>query len=141
MVFLYLGGLGFNAFVLVGNHIIEETLPFAVGEGVVIKSLQLHTEVIHEVLFLVDRQVVVSLLGEGLNQILLQLGFRLVFLACAIYRLIVAHNCVVLVFCNDVVLCHILCLFLFFQSQSQIVKHLTIVGEPEGSLNLMFKML
>ena len=71
MVFLYLGSLCFNAFVLVGNHIIEETLPFAVGEGVVIKSLQLHTEVIHKVLFRVDREVVVSLLGEGLNQLLL----------------------------------------------------------------------
>ena len=70
MVFLYLGGLGFNAFVLVGYHIIEETLPFAVGEDVVVKSLQLHTEVIHEVLFLVDRQIFVSLLGEGLYQLL-----------------------------------------------------------------------
>ena len=46
MVFLYLGGLRFNAFVLVGNHIIEETLPFAVGEGVVVEFLQLHTEVV-----------------------------------------------------------------------------------------------
>ena len=39
MVFLYLGGLGFNTLVLIGNHIIEETLPLAVGEGVVVKSL------------------------------------------------------------------------------------------------------
>ena len=54
MVFLYLGGLCFNAFVLVGNYIIEETLPFAVGEGVVVEPLQLHTEVIHKVLLPVD---------------------------------------------------------------------------------------
>ena len=73
MIFLYLGGLRFNAFVLVGNHIIEETLPFAVSEGVVVKSLQLHTEVIHEVLFLVDSKVVISLLGEVLNDLRLRL--------------------------------------------------------------------
>ena len=105
MVFLYLGGLRFNAFVLVGNDIIEETLPFAVGEGVVVEPLQLLTEVIHKVLLPVDRQVVVSLFGEGLNQILLQLCFRLVFIALAVYRLIVANNRVVFVFCNDVI-CH-----------------------------------
>lgn len=105
MVFLYLGGLRFNAFVLVGNHIIEETLPFAVGEGVVVEFLQLHTEVIHEVLFLVDLKVVISLLGEGLDKLLLQLGFRLVFITPAVNRLIVAHNRVVLVFSNDVI-CH-----------------------------------
>ena len=36
MVFLYLGSLGFNTFVLVSNHIIEETLPLAVSESVVV---------------------------------------------------------------------------------------------------------
>ena len=105
MVFLYLGGLCLNAFVLVGNHIIEETLPLAVGEGVVVKSLQLHTEVIHKVFLRVDSEVFISLLGEVLNQLLLQLCLGLVFLACAIRRLIVAHNRVVLVFSNDVI-CH-----------------------------------
>ena len=105
MVFLYLGGLRFNAFVLVGNDIIEETLPFAVGEGVIVEFLQLHTEIIHEVLFLVDREVVVSLLCEGLDELLLQLCFRLVFIALAVNRLIVANNRVVFVFCNDVI-CH-----------------------------------
>ena len=54
VVFLYLGGLCLNTFVLIGNYIIEKTLPFAVSEGVVIEFLQLHTEVIHEVLFLMD---------------------------------------------------------------------------------------
>ena len=107
MVFLYLGGLCLNAFVWVGNHIIEETLPLAVGEGVVVKSLQLHTEVIHKVFLPVNIEVFISLLGEVLNQLLLQLCFGLVFLACAIYRLIVAHNRVVLVLCNNVVLCHL----------------------------------
>ena len=71
MVFLYLGCLGFNTFVLVGNDIIEETLPFAVSEDVVIKSLQLHTKVIHKVLFRVDMKVVISLLREGLDKLLL----------------------------------------------------------------------
>ena len=105
VIFLYLGSLGFNAFVLVSNHIIEETLPFAVSEGVVVKSLQLHTEVIHKVLFRVDSKVFVSLLGKGLNELLLQLCFRLVFIALAVNRLIVAHNRVVLIFSNDVI-CH-----------------------------------
>ena len=116
VIFLYLGGLGFNAFVLIGNDIIEETLPLAVSEGIVVKSLQLHTEIIHKVLFRVDSKVVISLLGEGLDKLLLQLGFRLVFIALAVNRLIVAHNRVVLVFCNDVI-CH----RLFFQFEIYLV--------------------
>ena len=60
---------------------------------------------IHTEKDLVDSKVVISLLCECLDQLLLQLGFRLVFIALAINRLIVAHNRVVLVFSNDVV-CH-----------------------------------
>ena len=113
MVFLYLGCLGFNAFVLVGNYIIEETLPLAVSEGVVVEFLQLHTEIIHEVLFLVDSKVVISLLCEGLDELLLQLGFSLVLIALTVNRLIIAHNRVVLVFSNDVI-CHSLMTFSLF---------------------------
>ena len=53
-VFLYLGGLRLDAVVFVRYVLVEETLPFCIGEGVVVQSFQLHTKVIHQVLLRVD---------------------------------------------------------------------------------------
>ena len=53
-VFLYLGGLRLDAVVLVRYVLAKETLPFCIGEGVVVQTLQLHTKVIHQVFLRVD---------------------------------------------------------------------------------------
>lgn len=53
-VFLYLGGLCFYAVVLVREVLAKETLPFCIGEGVVVQTFQLHTKVIHQVFLRVD---------------------------------------------------------------------------------------
>ena len=53
-VFLYLGGLRLDAVVLVRYVLAKEMLPFCIGEGVVVQTLQLHTKVIHQVFLRVD---------------------------------------------------------------------------------------
>lgn len=78
MVLLDAAGLFHDAVVGPHNRLPEEPLPLPVGEGVVVEGLQLAAEVVHQVRLLVNGQVFVALLGQQVEELLLQGGFALV---------------------------------------------------------------
>lgn len=78
MVLLDATGLFHDAVVGPHNRLPEEPLPLPVGEGVVVEGLQLAAEVVHQVCLLVNGQVFVALLGQQVEELLLQGGFALV---------------------------------------------------------------
>lgn len=63
-VLLNLPGLLHDVLVGVGNGILEELLPLAVGKLVIVQSLQLTAQIGDQVGLLVDWQIRIALLGE-----------------------------------------------------------------------------
>ena len=87
MVLLDAAGLFYDAIVGPHNRLPEEPLPLPVGEGVAVEGLQLAAEVVHQVRLLMNGQVFVALLGQQVEELLLQGGFaligvRTVFVGC-----------------------------------------------------------
>ena len=78
IILLDLARFGYNIIVLIGNALLEEMLPFVVGKRIRVESLQLLSEVGYQIGFVVNRQVVIPLLTEVMNQFLLQLGLALI---------------------------------------------------------------
>lgn len=78
MVLLDAADLFHDAVVGPYNRLPEEPLPLPVGEGVAVKGLQLAAEVVHQVCLLVNGQVFVALLGQQVEELLLQGGFALI---------------------------------------------------------------
>ena len=87
-VLLDLPGLLHDVLVGVGNGILEELLPLAVGKLVIVQSLQLTAEVGDQVSLLVDRQIRIALLGEQLDELPLQRRLALVAVGTFFHRLV-----------------------------------------------------
>jgi len=71
-------GLVLDATGGVGYLVLQEALPLAVGEAVIVEALQLAAQVIDELLFAVDVETLEALTGELGDEFLLQFGFGLV---------------------------------------------------------------
>ena len=87
-VLLDLPGLLHDVFVGVGNGVLEELLPLAVGKLVIVQGLQLAAEVGDQVGLLVDWQIRIALLGEQLDELPLQRRLALVAVGAFFHRLI-----------------------------------------------------
>ena len=87
-VLLDLPGLLHDVLVGVGNGVLEELLPLAVGKLVIVQSLQLTAEVGDQVGLLVDWQIPIALLGEQMDELPLQRRLALVAVGAFFHRLV-----------------------------------------------------
>ena len=77
-IFLDLPGLFRDAFVFVGDAVLEKALPFRVGKCIVIQFGEFRPQVFKQVGLAVDRQVFISLLTELGDKGLFQFGLGLI---------------------------------------------------------------
>jgi len=115
VVFLYLGGFGFDAIIFVREVLSEKPFPFTVSEGIAVEFLQLHSEVVNKVFLLMDGQIFIALFGEGLDEVFLEHRLALIFVELTIRRLeltdygiffvlrydVVSHSCDYAFFLKD----------------------------------------
>ena len=95
-----------NAFVGIGKHFREETLPFAVGKGVIVQKLQLPSEVGNQAVFVMDGKVLIPLRGQQPDELLFKSGFALKAVRECAFRRIFSHYGALVAGCYNVIGAH-----------------------------------
>ena len=103
-VLLDLAGLLHDVLVGIGDGGLEELLPLAVGEGVVVEQFQLSAEVGDQVGLLVDSQILIALLRQHTDELPLQRRLALVAVGAGLARFILGHNGVLCGGCDNIIL-------------------------------------
>ena len=92
IIFLNLTSLFYDTFVGIGNLRFEECLPFFVGEAVLVKALKLLAKVKHEIFFVVNGHVLITLFAKHFDEGCLQSSFTLIRIGTFRLRLIFSYN-------------------------------------------------
>ena len=106
IVLLNQTGLFENAGVGVCQHLVPETLPFAVRKAIVIQLFQLRPQIGDQVSLFMDGQALIAQLAEQTNKLLLQIRFALICLRAFRLRLVFCYNRAFAALGNDVEIAH-----------------------------------
>ena len=92
IVLLNQPGLFENAGVGVCQHLVPETLPFAVCKAIVVQLFQLHPQIGNQVSLFMDGQALITQFAEQADKLLFQVHFALVRLRALRLRLVFGDN-------------------------------------------------
>ena len=92
IVLLNQPGLFENAGVCVCQHLVPETLPFAVRKAIVIQLFQLRPQIGNQVSLFMDGQALIAQLAKQTDKLLFQVCFALVRLRALRLRLVFGDN-------------------------------------------------
>ena len=92
IVLLNQAGLFENAGVCVCQHLVPETLPFAVRKAIVIQLFQLRPQIGNQVSLFMDGQALIAQLAKQTDKLLFQVRFALVRLRALRLRLVFGDN-------------------------------------------------
>ena len=92
IVLLNQPGLFENAGVCVCQHLVPETLPFAVRKAIVIQLFQLRPQIGNQVSLFMDGQALIAQLAKQTDKLLFQVRFALVRLRALRLRLVFGDN-------------------------------------------------
>ena len=106
IVLLNQAGLFENAGVCVCQHLVPETLPFAVRKAIVIQLFQLHPQIGDQVSLFMDGQSIITQFAEQADKLLFQVCFALVRLRALRLRLVFGDNSAFAALGNDVEIAH-----------------------------------
>ena len=110
IVLLDHAGLFDNVIVWIGNDLLEEAVPFGVGEAAGVQPLQLGTEIRDQIILGMNRKIRIPLLAEHANKLLLQGRLALVGIGAGRHRRIGGHHRVFTCLGNDIEVRHLRCL-------------------------------
>ena len=106
IVLLDHAGLFDNVTVRIGNDLLEESVPFGVGEAICVQPLQLGTEIRDQIILGMNGQIRIPLLAEHANELLLQGRLALVGIGAGRHRRIGGHHRVFICLGNDIEVRH-----------------------------------
>ena len=92
IVLLNQPGLFENAGVGVCQHLVPETLPFAVRKAIVIQLFQLRPQIGNQVSLFIDGQALIAQLAKQTDKLLFQVRFALISLRAFRLRLVFCYN-------------------------------------------------
>ena len=102
IVLLNQPGLFENAGVCVCQHLVPETLPFAVRKAIVIQLFQLRPQIGNQVSLFMDGQALIAQLAKQTDKLLFQVRFALICLRALRLRLVFGDNSAFTALGNDV---------------------------------------
>ena len=91
-----------NAIVLICNIILEKSIPFAIGESIMIQLFKAMTEVRNEILFFMYLQMFIPLLGQQANEFFFKCRFTLITVGTVTLGSVLGYNGIFGCFGNDV---------------------------------------
>ena len=106
IVLLNQPGLFENAGVGVCQHLVPETLPFAVRKAIVVQLFQLRPQIGNQVSLFMDGQALIAQLAKQTDKLLFQVCFALVRLRALRLRLVFGDNSAFTALGNDVEIAH-----------------------------------
>ena len=106
IVLLNQPGLFENAGVCVCQHLVPETLPFAVRKAIVIQLFQLRPQIGNQVSLFMDGQALIAQLAKQTDKLLFQVRFALVRLRALRLRLVFGDDGAFTALGNDVEIAH-----------------------------------
>ena len=106
IVLLNQPGLFENAGVCVCQHLVPETLPFAVRKAIVIQLFQLRSQIGNQVSLFMDGQALIAQLAKQTDKLLFQVRFALVRLRALRLRLVFGDDGAFTALGNDVEIAH-----------------------------------
>ena len=107
IVLLNQPGLFENAGVCVCQHLVPETLPFAVRKAIVIQLFQLRPQIGNQVSLFMDGQALIAQLAKQTDKLLFQVRFALICLRAFRLRLVFCYNRAFTALGNDVEIAHL----------------------------------
>ena len=105
-VFLNLPRLFNNMIVRVCQGIIKESVPFGIGKGITVQSLQFLSEIRDHLCLRMDRKIFIALFGEFADKIPLEISLTLITVRSGFYRLIFRDNGVLRSLGNNIEIRH-----------------------------------
>ena len=109
-----------NALVGVGKCFREETLPLAIGKGVVVQKLQLPPEIGNQTTFIMDGKVRIPLSGQQTDKFLFKSRFTLKAVRSRTFRRIFSDYSAFITCDNDVVCAHAASSFVYHPNSDAI---------------------